>query len=185
MAGGPPAGGGRARRPRRVRRADRRTAGGRRTACLWARGGADHDARRRPVDREIEFVWSANMAIRRSALERVGEFDETIQDAARKRNGSGVTRPPAGASSTSPRPRRASPRRRRRDRRRSVARLLRTRPDRASQRRAHGRGPTLPAELRTLAGCVWHTGRRRCANGIVMAAHSLGRVRETLAEGRS
>ena len=48
-----------------------------------------------------------------------------------------------------------------------------------------GRGPSLPAELRTLAGCVWHIGRRRCANGIVMAAHSLGRVRETLAEGRS
>ena len=47
-----------------------------------------------------------------------------------------------------------------------------------------GRGPSLPAELRTLVGCVWHTGRRRCANGIVMAAHSLGRVRETLAEGR-
>ena len=33
---------------------------------------ADHDARRRAHDREVEFVWSANMAIRRSALERVG-----------------------------------------------------------------------------------------------------------------
>ena len=27
-----------------------------------------------------------------------------------------------------------------------------------------------------LAGCAWHTLRRRCANGPVMAAHSLGRI---------
>jgi glycosyltransferase involved in cell wall biosynthesis len=31
------------------------------------------------VDRDAELVWSANMAIRRSALERVGRFDETIR----------------------------------------------------------------------------------------------------------
>ena len=28
-----------------------------------------------PVDRETDFVWSANMAVRRSAIERVGGFD--------------------------------------------------------------------------------------------------------------
>ena len=32
-----------------------------------------------PADGEIELVWSANMAIRRRALERVGPFDETIR----------------------------------------------------------------------------------------------------------
>ncbi len=32
-----------------------------------------------PADRDVELVWSANMAIRRRALERVGPFDETIR----------------------------------------------------------------------------------------------------------
>jgi hypothetical protein len=44
-----------------------------------------------------------------------------------------------------------------------------------------GAAPPLAAELRVLAGCAWHTVRRVCGNGIVMAAHSLGRVREALA----
>ena len=35
-------------------------------------------------------------------------------------------------------------------------------------------------ELRTLAGCPWHVVRRRCLGGIVMAAHSAGRLREAL-----
>ena len=87
---------------------------------------------------------------------------------------------------------------RRRRRASSIAAPPPTRPSRALSRAAYalgrtarrndvrkGRGPTLPAELRTLAGCVWHIGRRRCANGIVMAAHSVGRVRETLGETRS
>ena len=47
---------------------------------------------------------------------------------------------------------------------------------------AKGTPPALTAELRTLAGCVWHTGRYRCGNGIVMAATTAGRLREALAE---
>ena len=31
-----------------------------------------------PDDRDVAFVWSANMAVRRRALERIGPFDETI-----------------------------------------------------------------------------------------------------------
>jgi hypothetical protein len=38
------------------------------------------------------------------------------------------------------------------------------------------RAPALGAELRVFAGCVWHTLRRGCANGPVMAAHSWGRI---------
>jgi hypothetical protein len=47
--------------------------------------------------------------------------------------------------------------------------------------RAHderrGAAPTLGRELRVLAGCGWHVVRRRCPQGLVMAAHSAGRVR--------
>jgi GT2 family glycosyltransferase len=66
---------------------------------------------------------------------------------------------------------------------------------RALARSAYGRGraarrydvhrgdaPAAAAELRTLAGCGWHIFRRRCANGVVLAAHSAGRLRETLSE---
>jgi GT2 family glycosyltransferase len=139
-----------------------------------------------PSDREIEFVWSANMAIRRSALERVGEFDETIHGRGeeeeweqRYKAAGGRVEYVAGA--------RVEHRRVAADA--TIGALSRAsyalgRTARRNDVRT-GRGPSLPAELRTLAGCVWHTARRRCANGIVMAAHSLGRVRETLAEGRS
>jgi GT2 family glycosyltransferase len=139
-----------------------------------------------PSDREIEFVWSANMAIRRRALEQVGGFDETIHGRGeeeeweqRYKAAGGRVRYVAEA--------RVEHRRVAADA--TVAALSRAayalgRTARRNDVRM-GRGPALAAELRTLGGCVWHTGRRRCANGIVMAAHSLGRIRETLAEGRS
>jgi hypothetical protein len=47
-----------------------------------------------------------------------------------------------------------------------------------------GTAPAIRGELRVLAGCVWHTVRRRCANGVVMGAHTTGRLREALAEQR-
>ena len=48
-------------------------------------------------------------------------------------------------------------------------------------------GSTRPirTELRILAGCAWHTVRRRCAYGIVMGARTAGSLREALAERRS
>ncbi len=43
-------------------------------------GAADHDARpRRRDDTDTRFAWGANMAIRRSALERVGPFDVSLE----------------------------------------------------------------------------------------------------------
>jgi hypothetical protein len=45
--------------------------------------------------------------------------------------------------------------------------------------------PSMPQELRTLAGCIWHVPRRRCLNGVVLAAHSAGRIREAFGSGRS
>jgi hypothetical protein len=44
-----------------------------------------------------------------------------------------------------------------------------------------GDPPSVRQELRVLAGCVYHVFRRRCGNGILLAAHSTGRVREALA----
>ena len=124
-----------------------------------------------PSDREIEFVWSANMAIRRSALERIGEFDETIHGRGeeeeweqRYKAAGGRVEYVAGAR------RRAPPCRRRRDRRRPVARLLRTRPDRASQRRAHGPRPVA-------------AGRAADARGLRLA-HRQAALRERHRDGR-
>ena len=48
--------------------------------------------------------------------------------------------------------------------------------------RRKGAAPSIAAELRTLAGCGWHTVRRRCAIGIVLAAHTAGRLREALTQ---
>src|SRR5206468_3522567 len=40
--------------------------------------------------------------------------------------------------------------------------------------------PGLPRELRVLAGCGWHTVRRGCPQGLVMGAHSAGRLVEAV-----
>ncbi len=85
-----------------------------------ARARARAAARSRPIttldlgdaDREADFVWSANMAVRRSAIERVGGFDEEradlrrrggVADApARARAGGSPTWPPPASSTAAP-----------------------------------------------------------------------------------
>jgi hypothetical protein len=48
----------------------------------------------------------------------------------------------------------------------------------------HKRVAPRPAyEVRVLLGCLWHIARRRCANGVVLAAHAAGRLRETVWRG--
>ena len=37
---------------------------------------------------------------------------------------------------------------------------------------------SIRTELMTLVGCAWHTFRRRCALGLVFAAHSAGRLHQ-------
>jgi glycosyltransferase involved in cell wall biosynthesis len=132
-------------------------------------------------DRDAERVWGANMAIRRAALERVGPFDEGLdlygdeeEWQARLRAGGGRIRYVAAAGLDH---RRARPD----TTLRALARAANTR-GRNSRRFDARRGdpPTRMRELRVLAGCVWHTARRRCGNGLVMAAHSAGRVAEAL-----
>jgi glycosyltransferase involved in cell wall biosynthesis len=134
-----------------------------------------------PQDREVEFVWSANMAVRRSAIERIGGFDEEIPIYGDEEewlirlhaNGGRVAYLAAAGLDH----RRAGD-----DARlRSLARAEYRR-GRAAVRNDRRKGTAHPLrrELRDLAGAGWHTARRRCAQGLIMGAHSTGRLVETL-----
>jgi hypothetical protein len=46
-----------------------------------------------------------------------------------------------------------------------------------------GSAPAPAAEGRVLVGCLWHAVRRRCTVGLVLAAHSAGRLREAIRPG--
>ncbi len=137
------------------------------------------------------YAWGANMAIRRSALERIGPFDVTLEhggdeqewqdrliaasagDSPSEMHHSGVLYVADAAV----------------DHRRvgadarlgSLARTAYAR-GRAARRLdvRHGRAPTIGRELATLAGCLGHVIRRRCPAGLTMVAHSAGRLREGL-----
>ncbi len=132
-------------------------------------------------DVDADFVWGANMALRRSALELAGRFDPTLdlygdeedwQRRLRAAGGriryvaeAGVEHRRAGADAKLRGLSRAAYRRGRHSRRYDARK---------------GITPTVAGELRTLAGCVWHTGRYRCGNGIVLTALTAGRLREAL-----
>jgi GT2 family glycosyltransferase len=134
------------------------------------------------ADREADRVWGANMAIRRSAIDRVGPFDEEIvrphgdeEEWLRRLRAAGGKVVYLGAAGLYHR--RAGD-----DARlRSLARAAyaRGRGARASDL-SRGAAPSLGHELRVLAGCGWHTVRRACPQGIVMGAHSTGRLVETI-----
>jgi glycosyltransferase involved in cell wall biosynthesis len=132
-------------------------------------------------DREAELVWSANMLVRRSALERVGEFDPSLPTGGdeeewlrRLRANGGTVMYLADAGLDH---RRAGDDARLRN-------LMRSAYHRGRNLRAYdarrGVAPPLGRELRTLAGCGWHTLRRACPQGLVMGAHSAGRTIEAV-----
>ena len=137
-----------------------------------------------PEDREAERVWGANLAVRRAAVARVGEFDESLVrlygdeeewlGRLREAGGKIVSLAAAGLDH-----RRAGAD----SRLRSLARAAFTR-GRASRANDRSRGaePSIARELRVLAGCCWHAIRRFCPQGMVMAAHSFGRVIEAVRE---
>jgi GT2 family glycosyltransferase len=125
----------------------------------------------------VEFVWSANMAVRRRALARVGGFDETIftrgdEEEWQRRYAAagGQVRYLAQAPLIHRRTAEDSRVRRLAGAARAQGRAARRNDERK------GAAPSLPAELRTLAGCLWHIVRRRCAIGVVLAAHACGRL---------
>ena len=142
-----------------------------------------------PHDREAAMVWGANFAIRRTAFDRLGGFDEGIgahsqaedwlhgdeEDWLRALTTSGGRIVYlAGA---------AVEHRRTGDdaRLRALARAAyhRGRYARISDER-RGQAPPRRHEVRVLAGCAWHTVRRRCPQGVIMGAQALGRLVETV-----
>jgi GT2 family glycosyltransferase len=136
-----------------------------------------------PDDQDTDTVWGANMAIRRSALDSNGPFDERLdgmnagdeEDWLRRYRAAGgrvryvaaarVYHRRAGHDATT----------------RALARAAYHR-GRAARRydTFRGHAPATTSELRTAAGCVWHIGRRRCLNGVFLTAHAAGRLREAL-----
>ena len=136
-----------------------------------------------PVDRDVALVWSANLAIRRRALERVGPFDESLHGRGEEEEwerrytaAGGVIRYLAAAG--------LQHRRTAVDAR--VGRLARAAYALGQSARAYdvrkGTAPSPRAELRVLVGLAWHVARRRCAVGLVLFAHAAGRLRALLAE---
>ncbi len=136
------------------------------------------------TDEDVKFVWSANMAVRRHALARVGAFDETIRGRGEEEEwerryvaSGGVIRYLAAAG--------VEHRRTAADA--TVRRLARDAYRLGRTARVYdvtkGTAPSLRTEVRTLLGCGWHIVRRRCATGLVLAAHAAGRLREGLISG--
>ena len=135
-----------------------------------------------PADREAERVWGANFAVRRSAIERIGEFDESLRTPhgdeeewlERLLAAGGRIQYIAAAGLDHRRTAEDA-----RLGRLARAAYVRGRGARASDTR-RGRAPGVGRELRVLAGCGWHTVRRACPQGVIMGAHAAGRVVEAL-----
>lgn len=134
-----------------------------------------------PRDSDVPHAWGANMTVRRSAIERAGRFDETRELYGDEQEWQGRLLAAGGriryVAAAGLDHRRAGD-----DARlRALAAAAYRRG--ASSRRFDvfkGSAPSLPHELRVLAGCAVHTVRFACPNGIVLAAHSLGRLRAAL-----
>jgi len=137
-------------------------------------------------DVEAPMVWGANFAVRRSAIARIGEFDEMLDRGHGDEEEWLLRLQAAGGRILYLADAGLDHRRSPGDSvLRSLARAAyhRGRGARSSDRR-RGREPGLCHELRVLVGCGWHTVRRGCPQGVIMGAHSAGRVVEALSEGR-
>ena len=132
-------------------------------------------------DVETDLVWSANMLLRRSALELAGGFDESLptggdeEEWLRRLAGRGGQVFYIAAAAI--------------DHRRvgddaRLRSLMRSAYSRGYNLRgfdeAHAKAPGVGHELRVLAGCGWHNVRRGCPQGLIMGAHSAGRLKRAL-----
>jgi glycosyltransferase involved in cell wall biosynthesis len=135
---------------------------------------------------DAPMVWGANFAVRRSAIERIGGFDESLDRGhgdeeewlLRLRDAGGRIAYLADAGldhRRNPADSRMAPLAR--------AAYHRGRGARSSDLR-RGRAPSLAYELRVLIGCGWHTVRRACPQGVIMGAHAAGRTVEALSGRR-
>jgi GT2 family glycosyltransferase len=136
-------------------------------------------------DTDARFAWGANMAIRRSALERVGPFDVSLEHGGDEQEWQERLRAQSpGARIMYVADAAVEHRRVGEDARLlnlSKTALARGRAARRFDAR-RGCAPSLARELWTLTGCIGHVVRRRCPLGLTMVAHSVGRVREALGE---
>ncbi len=138
----------------------------------------DHGTR----DRDVEHAWGANMTVRRSAIARAGRFDEGRELYGDEQEWQGRLRAAGGriryVAAAALDHRRAGD-----DARLRALAGAAYRRGAASRRFevAERRAPSLRRELVVLAGCAVHTVRFACPNGIVLTAHSLGRLRTALA----
>jgi GT2 family glycosyltransferase len=136
-------------------------------------------------DTDARYAWGANMAIRRTALERVGPFDVSLEHGGDEQEWQERLRAlDPGARVLYVADASVEHRRTGSDARlRSLAAGAYTR-GRAARRfdASRGQAPPLATELATLAGCLGHVIRRRCPAGLTMAAHSAGRLRGGLRE---
>jgi GT2 family glycosyltransferase len=167
------------------------------TARLEGGGWGSHSCGREPApittlelgehDTDARYAWGANMAIRRSALERVGPFDVSLEHGGDEQEWQERLR------SAEPSARvlyvaRAAVEHRRAGadaRLRALSRGAYTRGCAARRFDARrGEAPSLHTELLTLMGCAGHVLRRRCPAGLTMVAHSWGRLREGAHERR-
>jgi GT2 family glycosyltransferase len=139
-----------------------------------------------PRDQDVPYAWGANMTVRRSAIARAGRFDETRELYGDEQEWQGRLLAAGGriryVAAAALDHRRAGE-----DARLRALAAAAYRRGAASRRfdASKSRAPSLPYELRVLAGCVAHTVRFACPNGIVLAAHSLGRLQAALADTRT
>jgi GT2 family glycosyltransferase len=139
-----------------------------------------------PRDRTTSYAWGANMAIRRSAFERVGAFDVSLAHGGDEQEWQDRLIAASGGAARVLYVAAACVEHRRVGADAGLAALSRT---------AHARGraarrfdawrreaPSLARESITLAACAGHVLRRRCPAGVTMVAHSAGRLREALHE---
>jgi GT2 family glycosyltransferase len=138
-----------------------------------------------PHDTDARFAWGANMAIRRSALERVGPFDPSLEHGGDEQEWQERLRADTPGARVLYVGRAVVEHRRvgADAGLRSLSRAGYTR-GRAARRfdARQRRAPSLGKEALTLGRCLGHVVRRRCPSGLTMAAHSWGRLHEGLRE---
>jgi glycosyltransferase involved in cell wall biosynthesis len=134
-----------------------------------------------PADRNAEAVWSANIAFRRETWQEVGPFPEAAPIGGDEEEWLHAVRR-SGRTIMYLADAWLEHRREGADAR--LGSLVRSHYARGRNLRAwdarRGEAPSLSRELRVLTGCAWHAAWRRCPQGLIMGAHSLGRTREAL-----
>ncbi|MGH2911989.1 MAG: glycosyltransferase family 2 protein, partial [Solirubrobacteraceae bacterium] len=145
-----------------------------------------------PTDTPAHFAWGSNMAIRRSALQRVGPFDTSLEHGGDEQEWQERLLAPHTAVAHTGTPKILYVANASLDHRRSPADARLRALCRASRMRGRaarrfdawrGEAPSIAREVATLAGCAGHVLRYRCPAALTMVAHSVGRLQEAIRAG--